>query len=89
MKKFISMVMAAAMVVSLVPATAFAAECTVKVNDVTKYTKQDAEDVTKATALTVDGAQLQIKLTDADTKLNVTDEEYEIKLTFDGGKRGM
>ena len=45
MKKFISMVMAAAMVVSLVPATAFAAdEATFKVVNDKEYTEIVAED---------------------------------------------
>ena len=40
MKKFISMVMAAAMVVSLVPATAFAAENAVRVADKIEWTEK-------------------------------------------------
>ena len=43
MKKFISMVMAAAMVVSLVPATAFAGEATFKVVNDQEYTTEVAE----------------------------------------------
>ena len=44
MKKFISMVMAAAMVVSLVPATAFAANtATFKVVNDKEYTEADAK----------------------------------------------
>ena len=47
MKKFISMVMAAAMVVSLVPATAFAkgdVTAKAKVVDALELTKKDAQD---------------------------------------------
>ena len=48
MKKFISMVMATAMVVSLVPATAFAAnEATFKVVGAVDLTETEAEDVKK------------------------------------------
>ena len=44
MKKFISMVMAAAMVVSLVPATAFAAdEATFKVVNAIELTEEEAD----------------------------------------------
>lgn len=47
MKKFLSMVMAAAMVVSLVPATAFAAsddvKATAKVVDSKNYTQDEIE----------------------------------------------
>ena len=45
MKKFISMVMAAAMVVSLVPATAFAAECKLKVAKDVEWTKEEAKAI--------------------------------------------
>ena len=50
MKKFISMVMAAAMVVSLVPATAFAADAkaTVKVVDSKDLTEGEAKQAIKA-----------------------------------------
>ena len=49
MKKFISMVMAAAMVVSLVPATAFAANAaTFKVVDAVEITEETADTYAKA-----------------------------------------
>ena len=68
MKKFISMVMAAAMVVSMVPATAFAANAAAfKVVDAQEYT-EDAADKTTV----IDDAELQIKLTDIDTIFDIT-----------------
>lgn len=79
MKKFISMVMAAAMVVSLVPATAFAAdaEATVKVVDSKDLTEAEAELAEKgyknASGTATNGIQdagarpeVQIKITSAD-----------------------
>ena len=78
MKKFISMVMAAAMVVSLVPATAFAAnEATFKVVKDMELTKTDAEDAEKDGL--VGDAQLQIKVKDVDNAKDVQDK-YDIKL---------
>lgn len=79
MKKFISMVMAAAMVVSLVPATAFAADAkaTVKVVDSKDLTEGEAELAEKgyksASGTATEGIQdagarpeVQIKITSAD-----------------------
>ena len=64
MKKFLSMVMAAAMVVSLVPATAFAAsgdfKATAKVVDAQNF---PVDDVKKP----IGGSELQLTLTTADT----------------------
>ena len=82
MKKFLSMVMAAAMVVSLVPATAFAAstdvKATAKVVDSKNYTQDEIETTyTK----TVSGPELQLTFTTADyTRLGSTAVEYEITL---------
>lgn len=78
MKKFISMVMAAAMVVSLVPATAFAAnEASFKVVKDLEVSKTVAEGYEK------DGMpatpELQIKLKDVDSKVG-TNESFDIKL---------
>ena len=86
MKKFISMVMAAAMVVSLVPATAFAAEITTKVVDAVEWTEQEAKDLKDSKAdLVIDGAQLQLKVKDADSNFGVQDD-YDIKLAFDNAE---
>ena len=80
MKKFISMVMAAAMVVSLVPATAFAANsATFKVVGDLEYTEEAAE-VAKDTEV-IAGPELQIKLTDLDSKV-ATGDDFEIELDF-------
>ena len=66
MKKFLSMVMAAAMVVSLVPATAFAAagdfKATAKVVDAKNFAVDKIES-----GDSVDGSELQLTLTTADT----------------------
>lgn len=83
MKKFISMVMAAAMVVSLVPATAFAANtASFKVVDVYKITADEAEEEDN---LEVEDAQLQIKVGDVDTNM-MTESTFEITLSFDGAE---
>ena len=86
MKKFISMVMAAAMVTSLVPATAFAAEITTKVVDAAEWTEVQADAAKSAKQdLEVKGAQLQLKVKDLDTKINSVDD-YEVKLMFDNAE---
>lgn len=83
MKKFISMVMAAAMVVSLVPATAFAANtATFKVVNDKEYTEADAK-THKTTAIT--GPQVQLKLKDVDTAKGVPDD-FEITLDFNNAE---
>ena len=89
MKKFISMVMAAAMVVSLVPATAFAANKAAFKTVGAIEVKEDAE----ATALKsgINGPQIQIQLGDVDTVAGVYTDEFELDLDFDnievkGGK---
>lgn len=88
MKKFISMVMAAAMVVSLVPATAFAANtATFKVVNDKEYT--EAEATTHKTT-PISGPQVQLKLKDVDTAKGVADD-FEITLDFNNAevKDGM
>ena len=93
MKKFISMVMAAAMVVSLVPATAFAAgdvKATAKVVDDVEMT----EDETKAGAKYANGyiswngaPEVQIKVTDVDyQKSEAPDAEMEVTIALDGAE---
>ena len=72
MKKFISMVMAAAMVVSLVPATAFAGEATFKVVNDQEYTTEVAEDM-KDAGTVIEGAELQIKVVDVDSLWSTAD----------------
>ena len=71
MKKFLSMVMAAAMVVSLVPATAFAASndvrATAKVVNAKNYTQDEIEDTSRPEgAKVVKGPELQLYYTTAD-----------------------
>lgn len=97
MKKFISMVMAAAMVVSLVPATAFAADATATAKVV------KAANVTKAEAADLDGTptfvggggavpkakvpELQLKVNSTDyTAAEATAAEYKITLTLDNAE---
>ena len=81
MKKFLSMVMAAAMVVSLVPATAFAASddvrATAKVVDAQNYTETEIE---KANSVASD-AELQLTFTTAD--YTAADFTADIDLTLD------
>lgn len=81
MKKFLSMVMAAAMVVSLVPATAFAAaddvRATAKVVDAQNYTETEIETANSVAS----DAELQLTFTTADyTAANFT---ADIDLTLD------
>lgn len=93
MKKFISMVMAAAMVVSLVPATAFAANtATFKVVNDKEYTEAQAEDVKKgnttgagSTEATITGPEIQLKLKDVDSKQGAKDN-FEITLDFNNAE---
>ena len=83
MKKFISMVMAAAMVVSLVPATAFAAnDATFKVVKDAEYTEEAAETM-KYAATVIAGPELQIKDTEMDKEYTGSAAEWEIELDFE------
>ncbi|MBQ2879576.1 MAG: copper amine oxidase N-terminal domain-containing protein [Anaerotignum sp.] len=84
MKKFISMVMAAAMVVSLVPATAFAGEATFKVVNDQEYTVEVAEDM-KDDATVIEGPELQIKVVDVDSLWSTADT-YEFTLDFENAE---
>ena len=81
MKKFLSMVMAAAMVVSLVPATAFAAaddvRATAKVVDAQNYTETEIETANSV----VSDAELQLTFTTAD--YTAADFTADIDLTLD------
>ena len=91
MKKFISMVMAAAMVVSLVPATAFAANtATFKVVNDQEYTEAEAKthDSVAGTDTKITGPELQIKVKDVDTKLtsDTTADDFDITLDFDNAE---
>lgn len=85
MKKFLSMVMAAAMVVSLVPATAFAAsgdiKATAKVVDAQNFAVDEIKPDGK-----IGGSELQMTLTTADT-VN-TGADVEFTLTLDNAKFG-
>ena len=84
MKKFISMVMAAAMVVSLVPATAFAdtgsAKAVAKVIDSVDVEKNANKD----TALDGETVELQLKV-DGDGQYT-TNAKHELTFTLDGAE---
>ena len=95
MKKFISMVMAAAMVVTMVPATAFAAnDATFKVVKAMEVTKDaatgyktaivDADDPQTAEDWYLD-TQLQIKIKDVDTRIG-TEDSFDITLSLTNAK---
>ena len=81
MKKFLSMVMAAAMVVSLVPATAFAAaddvRATAKVVDAQNYTETEIKTANSVAS----DAELQLTFTTAD--YTAADFTADIDLTLD------
>ena len=82
MKKFLSMVMAAAMVVSLVPATAFAAsgdvKATAKVVGSKNYTQDEIEKTQKSK---VTGPEVQLTYTTADyTASSDTKVKYTLSL---------
>ena len=83
MKKFLSMVMAAAMVVSLVPATAFAAsgdvKATAKVVGSKNYTQD--EIVSETINKKVEGPEVQLTFTTADYAAN-KDKEFIAKYTL-------
>lgn len=86
MKKFISMVMAAAMVVSLVPATAFAAnEATFKVIGDLELTEDQAKDMKDKTI--IEGPELQLKIKDVDRKTSVEKvNSWDITLDFENAE---
>lgn len=100
MKKFLSMVLAAAMVISTVPATAFAldAKATAKVVDSCNLTEADADKVEEGanptnwigqttTAPTFKAPELQLKVTDADSTANDNaDTETKFTVTLDNAK---
>ena len=81
MKKFLSMVMAAAMVVSLVPATAFAAtgdfKATAKVIDAQNFPVDDVDSP-------IGGSELQLTLTTGDTLR--TQDKMKFTVTLDNVK---
>ena len=86
MKKFISMVMAAAMVVSLVPATAFAADAaTFKVTGDKEYTEETADSKLNDTwwlAKAAPNAEIQLKVTDVDNN-SVDGDKWDLTLSFE------
>lgn len=100
MKKFLSMVLAAAMVISTVPATAFAldAKATAKVVDSHNLTEADADKVEEGanptnwigqttTAPKFKAPELQLKVTDADSTANDNaDTETKFTVTLDNAK---
>lgn len=100
MKKFLSMVLAAAMVISTVPATAFALDvkATAKVVDSRNLTEADADKVEEGanptnwigqttTAPKFKAPELQLKVTDADSTANDNaDTETKFTVTLDNAK---
>ena len=84
MKKFLSMVMAAAMVVSLVPATAFAAsgdvKATAKVVGSKNYTQDEIEKTQKSR---VTGPEVQLTYTTADYASGAKNVQAKYTLTLD------
>ena len=86
MKKFLSMVMAAAMVVSLVPATAFAAsddvKATAKVVDAENYTQDEIEAPAPGLNKNVTGPEVQLTFTSADY-VNNSAKTAEYTFTLD------
>lgn len=87
MKKFISMVMAAAMVISLVPATAFAdtgsAKAVAKVIDVADVSK----DATAETAMDKETTELQLKVDGNGQYAGTADNaKHELTFTLDGAE---
>ena len=100
MKKFLSMVLAAAMVISTVPATAFAldAKATAKVVDSRNLTEADADKVEEGANPTnwigqtttepeFKAPELQLKVTDADSTANDNaDTETKFTVTLDNAK---
>ena len=96
MKKFISFVMSAAMVASLVPATAFAkgeVTATAKVIDVLNMTKYDANDG-KGPVISEDPSgwvedvpELQLKITNTNYRGTDADgEKVDVTVSLDGAK---
>ena len=85
MKKFISMVMAAAMVVSLVPATAFAdtgsAKAVAKVIDSADIKKGADED-----AMDAEKTELQLKVDGNGQYVAGTTGKHEVTITLDGAE---
>ena len=77
MKKFLSMVMAAAMVVSLVPATAFAASSDFKATAKVVDAKNFADGELKA-GKPIGGSELQLTLTTADTTKGVDSLKFTV-----------
>ena len=86
MKKFISMVMAAAMVVSLVPATAFAANtATFKVVNDKEFTETEADAYKKNGTATITDPQIQLKVKDVDNSYSKIDT-WDVTLDFNGAE---
>lgn len=86
MKKFISMVMAAAMVVSLVPATAFAANTvTFKVVNDKEFTEAEADAYKKNGTATITDPQIQLKVKDVDNSYSKIDT-WDVTLDFNGAE---
>lgn len=86
MKKFISMVMAAAMVVSLVPATAFAANtATFKVVNDKEFTEAEADAYKKNGTATITEPQIQLKVKDVDNSYSKIDT-WDVTLDFNGAE---
>ncbi|KAF5059264.1 hypothetical protein DSECCO2_337730 [anaerobic digester metagenome] len=90
MKKFISFVMAGAMVASLVPATAFAkgeVTATAKVVDALELTKDEAKaqpEIKKGGSYTV--PQVQLKVTGVDYRTEAADASVDVEFTLDNAE---
>ncbi len=94
MKKFISFVMSAAMVASLVPATAFAkgeVTATARVVDSLNITKDEAQNqptIAENAEWTKDVPELQLKITNTDYRKTQPEDEtkLDVTVTLDGAK---
>ena len=90
MKKFISFVMAAAMVASLVPATAFAAtgdvKATAKVVDAWTRSKDTMENLGGVVGGTINVPELQLKVTSADNQQTGTVPMQKVTVTLDNAE---
>ncbi len=94
MKKFISFVMSAAMVASLVPATAFAkgeVTATARVVDSLNITKDEAQNqptIAENAEWTKEVPELQLKITNTDYRKTQPEDEpkLDVTVTLDGAK---
>ncbi|WP_312047036.1 hypothetical protein, partial [Anaerotignum sp.] len=86
MKKFISFVMAGAMVASLVPATAFAkgeVSATVKVVDALELTASEAKSNPEIKSTKYDVPQVQLKVTGVDYRTSSAAPTMDVELALE------